>query len=96
MQLRATVFGTQARTPGKGLPRFGGQLHVGSGHVLPVQQVVTELVGIFPIGIVVHVKVVVDVVLTVGKLHASVPETVLPYDAPVGLRGGEQRTAARH
>ena len=79
VQLRATVLGTQARTPGEGFPRFGGQLHVGGGHVLSVQQVITELMGILPVGIVVHVKVVVDVVLAVRKLHASVPLNLWPH-----------------
>ena len=52
--------------------------------------------GVVPTEAVAHEEVVVDVVLAVGELHARIPKSVFFNDAPVRLRGGEQRTSARH
>ena len=97
VQVSAAVLGTETDTPSEPVaPLRRGELHVGSGHVLPVQQVVTELMGVVPTETVAHEEVVVDVVLAVGELHARIPEAVFLDDAPICLRGGEQRTSARH
>ena len=97
MQMRAAVLGTETSTPREMVaPLCRGELHVGGGHVLPVHQVVTKLMGVVPTETVAHEEIVVDVVLAVGELHARIPKAVLFDEAPVGLRGGEQRTSARH
>ena len=97
VQVRAAVFGTETGTPRETVaPLRRGELHVSGRHILPVHQVITELMGVVPTQTVASVEVVVDVVLAVGELHARIPKSVFFNDAPVRLRGGEQRTSARH
>ena len=97
VQVRAAVLGTETGAPREMVaPLCRGELHVGGGHILPVQQVITKLLGVVPTETVASEEVVVDVVLAVGELHSRIPESVFLDEFPVRLRGGEQRTSARH